>query len=241
VADCERCGRAVTLSDDGRLVCAGCGNVRPVVCAVCGGGRFKNLRLGVTRAREELEALAREPVVEVTATAGHPDDARVAIGTEAVLHRLGAGSVRCVAFLDFDQELLAPRFRAAEQALALLARGARALGERRGGGRLLVQTRHPEHPVVQAATFGDPGRLVEPERQRRRLLQFPPEGALASVEGPGAAEWVSAAPDVLGIEVLEGDGRWLVRAADPAALADYLALVDRPAAKVRIAVDPPRI
>jgi primosomal protein N' (replication factor Y) len=241
VADCERCGRAVTLSADDRLVCAGCGMERPVVCAACGGGRFKNLRLGVTRAREELEALAQEPVVEVTATGGHPDDARVAIGTEAVLHRLGAGSVACVAFLDVDQELLAPRFRAAEQALALLARGARAVGERRGGGRLLIQTRHPQHPAVHAATFGDPGRLVEPERERRRQLRFPPFGALASVEGPGAAEWVSAAPDVLGIEVLEGDARWLVRAPDPAALADYLAMVDRPAAKVRIAVDPPRV
>jgi primosomal protein N' (replication factor Y) len=146
-----------------------------------------------------------------------------------------------VAFLDFDQELLAPRFRAAEQALALLARGARAVGERRGGGRVLIQTRHPSHPVVQAATFGDPGRLVEPERERRRQLRFPPFGALASVEGPGAAEWVSSAPDVLGIEVLEGDARWLVRAPDAAQLADYLAMVDRPAAKVRIAVDPPRV
>ena len=36
-----------------------------------------------------------------------------------------------VAFLDFDQELLAPRYRAAEQALALLARAARLVGRPR--------------------------------------------------------------------------------------------------------------
>ncbi|MEZ5168309.1 MAG: hypothetical protein R2695_18215 [Acidimicrobiales bacterium] len=36
------------------------------------------------------------------------------IGTEAVLHRIDRADV--VAFLEFDQELLAPRQRAAEQA-----------------------------------------------------------------------------------------------------------------------------
>ena len=39
----------------------------------CGGTRFKNVRAGVTRVREELEALVGEPVAEVTATSerGH--------------------------------------------------------------------------------------------------------------------------------------------------------------------------
>ena len=40
-----------------------------------------------------------------------------------MLHQVPSADV--VAFLDLDHELLAPRFRAAEQALALLARAAR--------------------------------------------------------------------------------------------------------------------
>jgi primosomal protein N' (replication factor Y) len=242
LADCERCGAAVAQPDADRLRCARCGTERPVVCAACGGGRFRNLRMGVSRAREELEALAGETVVEVTATGGDPADARVVIGTEAVLHRLPAASVSVVAFLDLDQELLAPRYRAAEQALVLVARAARAVGDRRSGGRLLLQTRLPDHPVVRAALLGDPGRLATPEADRRRALRHPPFGALALVSGQAAASWAAAAPRVLEVDVLDGgDGRWLVRAADPAALADYLATVPRPPGRLRVEVDPPRV
>ncbi len=68
------------------------------------------------------------------------------VGTEAALHRVDRADV--VAFLDIDQHLLAPRFGAGEEALALLARAARLVGGRDGGGRLLVQTRVPDHEVA---------------------------------------------------------------------------------------------
>ena len=72
-----------------------------------------------------------------------------------------------VAFLDLDQELLAPRYRAAEEALALLVRAARLVGGRAGGGRLLLQTRLPDHEVVQAALLADPARVAAAEADRR--------------------------------------------------------------------------
>jgi primosomal protein N' (replication factor Y) len=244
IADCERCGAAVSMLGDAELVCGHCGTTRPVVCAACGSGRFKNLRMGVTRAREELEALAGEPVAEVTGSSAAdelPSD-RVVIGTEAVLHRLPAASASVVAFLDLDQELLAPRYRAAEQAMALLARASRVAGPRRGGGRLLLQTRHPDHAVVQSVALGDPGRLTPSEAQRRSYLMLPPFGAVALVSGPGATEWAAGAPDVEGIQVLDGpEATWMVRAPDHEALADYLDLVERPPERTRIEVDPPRL
>ena len=106
-----------------RLVCASCGTTRPGVCLECGSTALALLKLGVTRAREELEALAREPVAAVTAAGAAQDGpavagTRILVGTEAVLHR--AEDADLVAFLDLDQELLAPRYRSAEEALALL-------------------------------------------------------------------------------------------------------------------------
>ena len=82
--------------------------------------------------REELESLAGRPVGEVTAETTTLPDAPILVGTEAVLHRVGA--VDGVAFLDFDQELLAPRYRAGEEALVLLARASRLVGGRERGG-----------------------------------------------------------------------------------------------------------
>src|SRR5690606_32973884 len=139
------------------FVCPRCATVRPEVCLACGGSRFKSLRLGVSRAREDLEALAGEPVAEVTGADEAIDtSARILIGTEALLHRTSRADA--VAFLDVDQELLAPRYRAAEQAMAMIARASRlVMRAPSGAGRLLVQTRTPEHPVLVAARGADPG------------------------------------------------------------------------------------
>lgn len=236
---CATCDAAVALDDDGRLGCRRCGTVRPPVCLVCGAGAFANLRPGVTRIREELEAAAGRPVVAVTgADRDDPAPAGVYVGTEAVLHRVPRADV--VAFLDIDAELLAPRYRAAEQAMALLVRAARVVGPRARDGRLLVQTFLPDHEVVKAAIRADPGRLTEAERARRQLLGLPPFAALAAVSGTGADTYVDELRQQPGV-VVGGQDPWLVRADDWFTLGEALLATPRPkAARLRIAVDPPR-
>ncbi len=246
---CGSCGELVRTDDgerlmteiEGALVGPG-GERRPLVCAVCGGTKLKRLRLGVSRAREELEALAGEPVGEVTADMKLDDlgDLRVLIGTEAVLHRVH--EAQAVVFLDVDQELLAPRYRAAEQAMGLLTRAARIVGPRSGGGRLLLQTRTPEHRVLRAAALADPGVFAAEEAEIRRAIQFPPFGALAEVSGAGADDFVDPLLSRLDATVMgpRDDGRYLVRADSAEKLADVLAELPRPKARMRIAVDPPR-
>ena len=252
---CERCNAAVGQSED-RLVCARCGTTRPVVCAHCGAGRLKVLRAGVARLRAQLVAAGID-VIEITgATADEPVRvAPVTIGTEAALHRVSHADV--VAFLDFDAELLAPRYRANEDALALLVRAARLLGPRDSGGRLLIQTIQPRHEVLDAVLHADPGRLVAGELARRQALRFPPAAVLAEIGGVAAAAFVelleqhlaSVAAHTAGgrrerdaIEVIgPGDGRWLLRAADHDTLCRALAAVARPPGRLRISVDPLRL
>jgi primosomal protein N' (replication factor Y) len=250
VARCERCGAAGREGQDPdagsvELVCPQCGETRPLVCAACGSTRLGVRRIGVARAREELEALAGRPVGEVTAASTAVPAADVIVGTEAVLRRLTpADRFGAVAFVDFDQELLAARVRAGEEALALLAQASRLTGGRRG--RVLVQTRLPGHPAIRAALLADPGLLADHEAEVRQTLRLPPVTAVAVVSGPGAPAFVEAlragpleVPSSL--EILGPDGdRWLVKAPDGATLADGLAVVPRPPARVRIAVDPAR-
>ncbi len=265
LAGCERCGSAVEQRADPAPVlhCRRCGAERPVVCRRCGATRLKALRLGVSRVREELEALAGTPVAEVVAAGpGRPDRsgpdeaaARVVVGTEAVLHRLERADA--VAFLDLDGELLAPRFAAAEQALALVARAARIVaratgdtppavpggGAGRAPGLVVLQTRQPHHAAVRAAAAGDPGILAEEEAAMRAELGLPPARALALVSGEAADTYGAAlrAAAGLGVEVTGPvDGVWSVRAPDHEALADLLAAVPRPTGRLRVAVDPAR-
>jgi primosomal protein N' (replication factor Y) len=234
---CEQCDAAVGMDDDGSLGCRRCGSIRPPVCRQCGAGRFANLRPGVARLREELEAAAARPVVAVTGRdTDFPAHAEVYVGTEAVLHRVRTADV--VAFVEFDSELLAPRFRATEHALALLVRAGRVAPE------VLVQTFSPDHAVLAAASVGDPGRLVADERERRRRFGLPPFGALAAISGAGADAFVGELrrdDDTLTIGA-DGRGTTLVRGTDWASLGEALNRPTRPVgAKLRIEVDPPRV
>jgi primosomal protein N' (replication factor Y) len=228
---------------------------RPMVCDECGATRLRVLRAGVTRVREELAALfPRLHVLDVDAATTEVGEADIVIGTESVLHRpeLRRRRPTLVAFLDLDQELLAPRYRAAAQAHWLTTRGAQLLaGRPREETRLLVQTRQPEHEVVRAIMKGQPSIVSAAEAERRRAIGFPPFGALAEISGDDPA--VLVAVDVLrGIDIAAAsvqvlgptDGRALVVAPTADVLADALGLAHaagRAAGRVRVVVDPPRV
>jgi len=244
LARCAVCEAAVhqPASD---LVCPRCAATRPPVCARCGSTRFRNARAGVSRVREELEALAGERVGELTSSSPGLPDERIVVGTEAVLQRIDRADV--VAFLDLDQELLAPRYRAAEQALVLVARAARVVAASappaaRAAGRLLLQTRLPDHEVVQAAVRADVAPVAAAEQARRALLRFPPDTAMAEVSGAGARAFIDLLGAPIGVEVVDaGDGRWWLRAPDHRTLCDALANTPRPGGRLRIEVDPLRL
>ena len=257
LARCERCEAAVGEGDPAPdsvrlLACARCGAVRPRVCIRCGSTKLKVLRSGVTRVREELAALLPGiGVAVIDAATGEMPPEPVLIGTEAVLHRVEphpAGTTAVVVFLDFDAELLAPRFRAAEQALWLLIRAARLVGPRAAGGRVLVQTRLPRHEVLEAAVKADPGLLADAERPRRKLLDLPPYAALARLTGDetalaAAAEALRSAGRRLGVSG-GTDGAVLVRAPAADILAAELAgalAAGRPLGRLRAEVDPLRV
>ena len=150
--------------------------------------RHRPRRRGARRARRRAGRRG-------SSTAGPRDDggaAGVLLGTEAVLHRVRVASV--VVFLDFDQELAAPRHRAWEEAFGLLAVAGRLVGGRGGGGgfhrtrgRVIVQTRIPDHVVLRSADAGDPGLLAAAEATRRASLGLPPDRALALIAGASAA------------------------------------------------------
>ncbi|MEX2268039.1 MAG: hypothetical protein WEA75_05075 [Acidimicrobiia bacterium] len=251
LARCPRCKAAVQEMPGG-LECPRCGERKLAICEHCGAAGLRPRRLGVVKVRDHLAALVpRARVVAVESGSAPMPAFDVAIGTEAVLHRAPhepARPVRMVAFLDFDQELLAPRYRAEEQALWLLVRASRLIGERRSSGVVLVQTRMPEHPVVRAAADGDPAPVLEVDLARRRALGYPPFGGLAEVSGERAAVDAACAElqrqnplTVLG----PADGRALVRAHSVEDLCDALDVADlsgaRTLGRLRVDVDPRRV
>ncbi|MGI9610141.1 MAG: hypothetical protein ACR2NL_07580, partial [Acidimicrobiia bacterium] len=234
-------GDELMVEEDEGLIARRSGETRPRICLKCSGTKLKRLRLGVSRAAEELSVLLREPVGEVTASAdaGEGLDQRVVVGTEALLHRVAMANT--VAFLDFDNELLGSRYRAATQAMTLLLRAASIVGTRPGGGRVLVQTRLPDHRVLRAASRAQPELFSDAELELRAAASLPPYRGLALVRGKGAEEFVSPIRNRLEIEVIgpDRDGQMLVKGQDRHSVAEVLAELQRPkASRLSVWVDP---
>ena len=232
--------------------------VRPSLCLHCGASKPRLLRAGVDRIGDDVgRLLGRDVRVGVVdATVAAPDaEAHVLVGTEALLHRPEVRRRRpaFVALLDFDQELLAPRLRADEQARWLAARCALLLaGRPRSASRMLIQTHLPSHPVVRAVrdaaiVAAQRDDLVECER--RNLPPFVAQ-ALVSGDAPAVDAVCAGIALVLGpaatIKGPSSEGtkrRALIEHGDAdvltAAFAD-VAVAARLVGRLRIEMDPAR-
>lgn len=250
---CDDCGAPVAELEAGTLRCRRCGAVRPAVCERCGSLRLARHALGAPSLAKRLQAAlgGGGRVVQVgggaSVDAGELAAASVVVGTDAALRRVERRRVGAVVLVDFDVDLLAPRVYAEEAALALLARAARLAPAGRGRARLVVQTRVPEHPLLQAVRTGRVLEWLAGQGGVRRAAGLPPFGGAALVSGERAEALLEAATAAVGGLDVSGprDGRWLVRAPSRAELEAALeagrAALGRPCRGVRVEVDPVRL
>jgi primosomal protein N' (replication factor Y) (superfamily II helicase) len=170
---CSVCGGPVTVRE-GRPACAVCGT--DAVCANCGSTRFGVDRGGTERLQEWAARVAAGPVARVDAgpEAIRPDRGRTVIGTAAAVKDFGPTRVSLVAVLDADRARRRAGLSAPVQALATWMEAAAWAGPREDGGRVLVHSREPGDPAVQALIRWDPSVLHRAERRRREDAGFPP-------------------------------------------------------------------
>jgi len=230
---CSTCD--AMLERDGR--CPRCGTVYPV-CTSCGGRRFEALSGGVTRVVDDLR---RRFGTDAGPAGGR---ARIAVGTERDL--VGLPPVDLVVVVDPDAGILAPTYRADEEALRLLARAVLAAGPGRGR-RAVIQTSLPDHPVFTALKHGDPVPFLRDTLAARASSGFPPVGELIAIEADdesatGVLEGAAGEATLLG-PAPEGERfRWLIQGRDLSGVRIRL----RPAVqqlrdagtRVRVDVDP---
>jgi len=239
---CTECGSAMQQLVEGVLECSRFGHSRPVLCSACLSTSMKNLRLGVTRASEELEALMNEPVTQVTKETSTVDfrKSRIYLGTEAVLHRIDWADL--IVFADFDQELLAKRYRCEEQALAKLVKAIRLVHHRNDhSGSVIVQSRQPNNDLFKLISEGDLEVWCDKESRRREIIKYPPFGHIAVLSGPGSHQFVEDLRSQKSLEILgPNQDVWLVKSPRIEELSEGLSKVRRPKERLRIAIDPVR-
>jgi primosomal protein N' (replication factor Y) len=166
---CPDCGVPRALSRDRReLRCPLCARVDPPPdrCPGCGGRRLSPF--GWDAERVQTSVARRFPRLTVSREGLQ---AQVLIGTSALLRALPARSVGCVGFVALDTLLRLPDFRAGERAWHLLWAAAEAVAP---GGRLVVQTQHPDHYAVRSARQQDRDAFYTEELRFRSELGYPP-------------------------------------------------------------------
>jgi primosomal protein N' (replication factor Y) len=171
---CSECGVPLPFSR-GRdtLACRLCARAErlPERCPTCGGRRLS--AFGWDAERVEGAVRKRFPKLGVSRA---DTRAQIAIGPPGILKASGRGALGCVGIVALDSLLGMPDFRGGERGFDLLWAAAEAV---RAGGRVVVQTLHPDHYAVQAARTRDFASFYEHEIKLRSELGYPPFRRLA--------------------------------------------------------------
>lgn len=205
---CQSCG-----AGGGRGAgCERCGEALPRTC-VCGADRFRPVGAGIGRVIDDL----RRSVADFVGEFG--SGRQVIVGTERDLVEINDQDLAVA--VDLDGGILAPTYRAGEDALRLGARLALTLGAGRGR-RCLVQTSLPAHPVIIALRAGRPMEFLSAELATRELALLPPVGELIALEvrgvdaehADGVIRSAAVAASVRGPAIDGHVARWLIQGTD---------------------------
>ena len=248
LARCAQCDAAVEIGTTGQFSCPRCSTQRPQVCMKCSSAKFLTLKPGVSKLREEIAQAAGRQLSDVVEVTGAGDDAvavdqtkMLFVGTEAALHRVHEADT--VVFLDIDQELAAPRYRASEIVGSLLVHASRLVGRSELGGKVMVQTHSVDSPVLQAMATLRIDHYLQSVSEMRSFMKLPPFGALAQLSGLNIDEAINALQRNVFVHVsAASDGSYLVKASDWQVLADALSEIEvAKGVRLKVQVDPARV
>ncbi|QDW66893.1 primosomal protein N' [Luteimonas granuli] len=215
-AACPRCStdeRAMPMTVHAggrRLQCHHCGSRRPVpmACPDCAGLALQPQGVGTERIEELLAArFADVPVLRIDSASTRRRDglARelaklgdgpgILVGTQMLAkgHDLPKLVLVCVAGI--DEGLFSADFRASEKLAQLLVQVSGRAGRAERPGEVLLQTHHPEHPLLQVLVGGGYRAFADAELGQREAAGFPPFAHMALLRAE--AKQAGAAEDFL--------------------------------------------
>jgi primosomal protein N' (replication factor Y) len=101
-------------------------------------------------------------------------DVDVLVGTQLLAKGLDLPRLSTLGVLLADTSLYMPDFSAEERTFQLISQVLGRIGRGHVAGRAVIQTYHPDHPVLVAALAGDYERFYRSELVSRQRFMFPP-------------------------------------------------------------------
>ncbi len=199
-AHCPRCSTperptAMTVHAHGkRLQCHHCGHRRPSppACPDCASLALQPQGNGTERIEAELQArFDAVPVIRIDrGSTGQRDGLQkhldalgnrpgILIGTQMLAKGHDLGNLVLVVVVGIDEGLFSADFRSGEKLAQLLIQVAGRAGRADRPGTVLLQTHHPEHPLLQTLVGGGYHAFADGELALREAAGFPPLAHLA--------------------------------------------------------------
>lgn len=195
---CSRCDVPLTLHlKMGKMVCHYCGMQYdvPTHCPQCEQADLRDIGAGTEKIEESIATVfpqAKVGRMDLDTTRSRSAYERIIrdfqrgatnllVGTQMVTKGLDFGGVSVVGIINADQLLNQCDFRAHERAFQMLSQVAGRAGRRGKQGRVVLQTRQAQLPVVQQIVAGDYQGMYRQEMAHRRQYRFPPEVRLIAI------------------------------------------------------------
>ncbi|MDZ7828527.1 MAG: primosomal protein N' [Halofilum sp. (in: g-proteobacteria)] len=204
-AECSRCDARMTVhGKQSRLRCHHCGADRPAPqrCPDCGSEELVGIGQGTERVEQALverfpdhevvrldrDSTRRRGALDAKLERVRSGDAHILLGTQMLAKGHDFPEVGLVGVLDADRGLFGADFRAPEHLAQTILQVAGRAGRAERPGRVLIQTRNPQHPLLQALVEHGFDAVAETLLAEREAAGFPPAARLALVraESPHA-------------------------------------------------------
>lgn len=189
-ATCPHCDLPLTYhGDQHRLRCHSCDWVQPAPtsCPECGHAEVVFKTAGTKAIVDEVQRLfpgarimrfdtdnAKAERFEQLYEQIIRGEADILVGTQLLAKGLDLPKLSTLGILLADTSLYLPDFSAQERTFQLISQVLGRIGRGHVPGRAVIQTYHPDHPVLKAAIEGDYEGFYESEMAARKQFLFPP-------------------------------------------------------------------
>lgn len=191
VPRCKNCDVSLTYHKGLRqLTCHYCGYTMPVPrrCPACEGTDLRSRGFGTEKIEDDIRALfpeARVARMDLDTTRTRAAYERILadfeqgrtdilIGTQMVSKGLDFEHVNVVGILNADTMLNYPDFRAYERAFQLMAQVAGRAGRKDKRGRVVLQTKSIDHPIISQVMANDFEGMASGQLAERQMFRYPP-------------------------------------------------------------------
>lgn len=192
-AECPRCEHPMTLHAGRRaLICHHCDYTArlPGQCPACFSPELKPQGQGTERLEEALaahfsdvpvlridrETTRRRDAFEQLLEGLHEDKPAILVGTQMLAKGHDLPNLTLVAIVGVDEGLHSVDFRASERLAQLVVQVAGRAGRAKKPGRVLLQTHHPDHPLLRQLLAQGYAASANTLLEERRSVQLPPFG-----------------------------------------------------------------